>query len=282
MTRFDRFSFFFFCFFLLFGLIFSDETPESKVVVLTQSTFDEQVTKESGNWLIEFYAPWCGHCKRLAPTWEDLALSNPSFKVAKVDCTVEKDLATRFGVKGFPTIKLFKEGQTEIVDYKGPRTLEGFTEFASKTQETKAAPTQPVETKPVEIKPDETKPVETKPVETKPVETKSDTNQGDVIVLTDSTFEETTKQGVWLVEFYAPWCGHCKRLAPIWEELATAAKGKFNVAKVDCTVEKDVATKQGVRGFPTIKLLVNGVVHDYKGERTLESFIKFVESKTSS
>jgi len=262
---------FFFCFFFLFGFIFGDETPESKVIVLTQTTFDEQVTKESGNWLIEFYAPWCGHCKRLAPTWEDLALSNPSFKVAKVDCTVEKDLATRFGVKGFPTIKLFKDGQTEIVDYKGPRTLEGFTEFASKTEK-KTETTQETKSTP----PTETKPVETKPVDTNPEKT------SDVLVLTDSTFEETTKQGVWLVEFYAPWCGHCKKLAPIWEELATAAKGKFNVAKVDCTVEKDIATKQSVRGFPTVKLFVNGVVHDYKGERTLDAFTKFVESKTPS
>ena len=41
-----------------------------------------------------------------------------------------------------------------------------------------------------------------------------------------------------LRDSYAPWCGHCKKLVPTWEELATAAKGKFNVAKVDCTVEK--------------------------------------------
>jgi thiol-disulfide isomerase/thioredoxin len=88
----------------------------------------------------------------------------------------------------------------------------------------------------------------------------------DVIVLTDSNFAssiekvhialslslsctsvtlpilKTLLQGIWLVKFYAPWCGHCKRLAPTWEELATKAKGSFNVAKLDCTTEKGMTT----------------------------------------
>jgi thiol-disulfide isomerase/thioredoxin len=58
------------------------------------------------------YAPWCGHCKRLAPTWAELATKaqseNLSFKVGKVDCTTadNKDLCTKFGVRGYPTVKL--------------------------------------------------------------------------------------------------------------------------------------------------------------------------------
>jgi thiol-disulfide isomerase/thioredoxin len=79
----------------------------------------------------------------------------------------------------------------------------------------------------------------------------------DVVILTQANFDEHVKDGNWLIELYvfdifffgsvtdlrrsfAPWCGHCKKLAPTWEELATAAKadGKFKVASVDCTVEK--------------------------------------------
>ncbi len=79
----------------------------------------------------------------------------------------------------------------------------------------------------------------------------------NVVILTNSNFDENVKEGSWLVELcvvphiiflcflisicsFAPWCGHCKKLAPTWEELATAAKadGKFKVASVDCTVEK--------------------------------------------
>jgi thioredoxin-like negative regulator of GroEL len=59
----------------------------------------------------------------------------------------------------------------------------------------------------------------------------------DVVDLTAATFDQA-KTGDWLVKFYAPWCGHCKNLAPTWEELATKSKGKFNVAKIDCTIHK--------------------------------------------
>jgi len=55
--------------------------------------------------------------------------------------------------------------------------------------------------------------------------------QSDVIVLDGTNFHTRTSEGDWLLEFYAPWCGHCKNLAPIWEELATKVKGQVNVAK---------------------------------------------------
>jgi thioredoxin-like negative regulator of GroEL len=62
----------------------------------------------------------------------------------------------------------------------------------------------------------------------------------DVIVLTESNFETEIKKGDWLLEFYAPWCGHCKNLAPTYELVATRLKGTINVGKVDCTVEEGI------------------------------------------
>eukprot|EP01089_Gocevia_fonbrunei_P012104 TRINITY_DN276_c0_g2_i1.p1 TRINITY_DN276_c0_g2~~TRINITY_DN276_c0_g2_i1.p1 ORF type:complete len:187 (-),score=37.77 TRINITY_DN276_c0_g2_i1:64-624(-) len=100
----------------------------------------------------------------------------------------------------------------------------------------------------------------------------------DVVTLTTRNIEEKTSSGVWMVEFYAPWCGHCKRLAPIWEELAAAADGLFNVGKVDCTVETSLKDKYGVNGFPSIKMIKDGKVIPYKsGARTVEAFLKFVK-----
>jgi len=97
-----------------------------------------------------------------------------------------------------------------------------------------------------------------------------------VVVLTKDNFEATVTDGINLVEFFAPWCGHCKKLAPTWEQLAKETDN-FLVGKVDCTQEKEVCDSQGVRGYPTIKLFANGSKYDYSGARTIESFVKFVE-----
>eukprot|EP00211_Chloroparvula_japonica_P013471 CAMPEP_0119131122 /NCGR_PEP_ID=MMETSP1310-20130426/9515_1 /TAXON_ID=464262 /ORGANISM="Genus nov. species nov., Strain RCC2339" /LENGTH=121 /DNA_ID=CAMNT_0007121675 /DNA_START=81 /DNA_END=446 /DNA_ORIENTATION=+ len=102
----------------------------------------------------------------------------------------------------------------------------------------------------------------------------------EVEVLTDSSFKDSVADGVWFVKFYAPWCGHCKRLAPTWEEFGAAAEG-FKVAKVDCTTDKSACSSQGVRGYPTLKLFVDGVAHDFKGQRNIASFEAFVKENTN-
>jgi thiol-disulfide isomerase/thioredoxin len=68
----------------------------------------------------------------------------------------------------------------------------------------------------------------------------------------------------------APWCGHCKRLAPVLEDIAERpeATGAFKIGKVDCTTEKNVCSKYGVNGFPTLKVFYSGKVWEYRGART--------------
>lgn len=92
-------------------------------MVLNEENFDEAVSGPDGV-LVEFYAPWCGHCKTLAPEWSKAALSlaksNSPMKLAKVDATEAKELATKFEVRGFPTIKFFRGGKSS--DYSGGRT----------------------------------------------------------------------------------------------------------------------------------------------------------------
>lgn len=88
----------------------------------------------------------------------------------------------------------------------------------------------------------------------------SDDSGSAVIELTDANFDEKVlnSQDMWLVEFYAPWCGHCKNLKPHWEKAAKELKGKVKLGALDATVHTAKAGRYGVRGFPTIKLFSAG------------------------
>lgn len=102
----------------------------------------------------------------------------------------------------------------------------------------------------------------------------------DVVVATKDNFDDLiAKDELTLVKFYAPWCGHCKKMAGDFKEAATELKGKATLVDLDATVEKDLAAKYEVRGFPTLKLFSNGeLISDYKGGRTKDALIKFVNN----
>ena len=79
-------------------------------------------------------------------------------------------------------------------------------------------------------------------------------------------------EGTLFVKFFAPWCGHCKKLKPDWDKLTEKYKDSdITVTEVDCTVEKDVCDSVGVKGFPTLKYGEAGALEDYRGPRTFEA-----------
>jgi len=106
----------------------------------------------------------------------------------------------------------------------------------------------------------------------------------DVLELTESNFDtEVQRHDILLVEFYAPWCGHCKRLAPEYEKAATALKANdppITISKVDCPANNDLCSKHGVSGYPTLKIFRNGAVaSDYNGPRDADGIAKYMRSK---
>ena len=106
--------------------------------------------------------------------------------------------------------------------------------------------------------------------------------ENDVIILTDSTFDKAVaKYDYLLVLFYAPWCGHCKKFHPEYEKAAkTLRKENLYLSKVDATVEKKLAEKFEIQGFPTVKLFIKGEAIEYTGGRKEQEVINWMRKKT--
>jgi protein disulfide-isomerase A1 len=113
---------------LLAGLAVAD----SDVHQLGKDTFDDFI-KDHSLVLAEFFAPWCGHCKALAPEYEEAAttLKDKNIQLVKVDCTEEQDLCQSYGVEGYPTVKVFR-GLDEIKPYTGQRKKDAIVSYMIK------------------------------------------------------------------------------------------------------------------------------------------------------
>jgi len=85
---------------------------------------------------------------------------------------------------------------------------------------------------------------------------------GKYIELTADNFEATLSDGVALVDFWAPWCGPCRMIAPVIEELAEDYDGKAKICKVNTDEEQEIAVKFGIRSIPTVMFFKNGELVD--------------------
>jgi len=240
------------------------------VIQLDPSNFDRLVVQSSDVWLVEFYAPWCGHCQSLTPEWKRAASALKGIvKVGAVDADQHKSLGQQYGVQGFPTIKVFGSNKRSPSNYQGGRTADAIVNEALSQLRT----------------------IANERLGKRGGSSSGGSGSGsgsgskDAIELTDSNFDSTVLQSdePWLVEFMAPWCGHCKNLAPEWARAATELKGKVNLGVVDATVHTQVAQRYGIQGFPTIKFFPagrkDGQAEDYDGGRTSGDIVAWAMDK---
>lgn len=228
---------------------------EDAVSILTASTF-KKFLKSHPSTLVFFYAPWCGHCKTAKPGIIEAAqdLEDDAGTIAAIDCTASKSTCARYKVSSYPTILYFKDGKN-MKKYQGPREKEGYLSFFED--------------------PDKKEEVKQEPF--------LDSGDGhQVTILTDDTMKSFLSQNPSvLVMFYAPWCGHCKSAKPGFAEAADELEESEHImAAVDCTVQKDVCSKYGVNGYPTIKYFKNGKPKDFEGGRDKNSFVAFMNKQS--
>ncbi len=97
--------------------------------------------------------------------------------------------------------------------------------------------------------------------------------------LTPENFEAVTNAGVSLVDFWAPWCGPCRMIAPVIEELAEEFEGTANICKVNTDEQQDLAVKYGIRSIPTIIFMKDGeIVDQMVGASSKQAFADKINS----
>ena len=259
-----------------FLAIYGPSARREGVVVATSKTFRADVLDETQPVAVQFYAPWCGHCKALKPAWKAAtkALSG-TMKLVVVDADTERDLASKYNVRGFPSIKVFGAGKKKSPsDYKGGRSerelIAGLRQQAEQGGGAGAKAGGGAGAK-----------------AGGGAGAKAGGGAGSshgsgwasgssVVELTDASFQREVLESddLWIVAFYAPWCGHCKNLEPEWKAAAKQLKGKgVSIGAVDATQATSVAQQFGVEGYPTIKVVHRGEASAYEGGRTAEDIV---------
>jgi thioredoxin domain-containing protein 5 len=184
--------------------------------------------------------------------------------------TLRIDLCDERKIRGYPTLNLYRDGEF-VEQFKKSRDLEVLVDYVTAHAEKTAPP--PVPPPSVPASEDAPPQVTTPRLDYNP--------DGTVLVLNSHTFAATLAKGPVFVKYYAPWCGHCKKLAPHWTRLAKEMQHKLTIAEVNCEDEKSLCGKQGVPGYPALYFYsATGAKTEYLGGRKLEKLKAFAEKAT--
>ena len=268
-------------FFLLIRVVQSLYTSNEEILKQNQITIFKSLSdfkaktqnEDDTLWVVQFYAPWCGHCKQFKPVFTQLAKGFKGIvKFGVVDGTeqgVGDELANEYKISGFPTVKIFG------ADKKNPKTYDGPRETSNMVQEIFNEMVQVVGSRVPGIKGgtmnDEQK--------------QNDKSAGDskAVDLTASNIQSLVYDSpdVWMIAFIAPWCGHCKKLMPEWKMAADSLHGQgVQLGIIDATAEKSLQEEYEIRGFPTILVFPGGAgksrasAVEFQGGRSSDDIVR--------
>ncbi|KAL4217269.1 DnaJ subfamily C member 10 [Mactra antiquata] len=200
---------------------FIEDTLNPPVVKLDMESFERLVINKDDDvvWLVDFFASWCGPCQQMAPEWRRLAKlmkDSKNIYVGMVECQEEQILCSNQQVKSYPNLRLYppKSKGGSYFTYNGwHRDAESLRAWAF------------------------------------------DFLPSKVETITYNKFENKIIAGreAWILDFYAPWCGHCQVFKPEFEKVANDIEGVAKAGKVDCTQERRLCQSAGVNAYPTVR-----------------------------
>ncbi|KAL7314527.1 hypothetical protein PS15m_006087 [Mucor circinelloides] len=202
---------------------------------------------KDGAFVVEYYSPDCTHCTAFESKWDQLVKDHQDITTfARVNCANYKKFCSEMGISRIPTLQSNYNGG-EWKQYVGDFSIDTVDKFIRNS----------------EIKRNE---------------------HGKNVELTESSQLKTIIESKepWFVKFYAPWCTHCKHLAPTWEKLAKKLQGKVNVAEVNCEDNRALCQEYKIAGLPTLNYFVHGASLKYTGERKLEKLLDYALDMSGS
>jgi len=256
----------------LLTLLFVASVAFGKIIDLNADNFLKKV-KDGEVWAVNFYSPTCGFCKMVEPGWEKFAKEVEEdelpVNVARINVKDNPGISKEHNVGRLPGIKLYRDGKVyTLPSPRDSRTTDQYIEWSLETYEqVEAAEKQRV-------------------LDEKKRQAEIDA-ASSLVFLDEDNFETTTSEGVWLIEFYGPQCGYCKKLAPTWEKLGhtvnpnNASMGFF-VAKIDAHAGFKFTRMFKANPWPSIKLLRDEKVYTFPEPRNfdmeIDDYIEFAQS----
>ena len=274
--------------FLLFSFSLTFFESNTPVILLDGTNFEKEVVQSKDIWLVLFYAPWCGHCKAFSPEYEKAAKALKGiFKIGAIDADKERSIGGKYNIQGFPTVKFFGIRKDKPVDYDKARTADAVINFMF--DKARAIANARLNMKKTDQSSSNTNTNSNQQQHQQQQQQRKAPeagNEKDVIVLTDDNFDDMifNDESMWLVAFYAPWCGHCQKLLPEWVSAATQLRGTVKLAKIDATENQKMAQRYQIQGYPTIKIFAPGkgkekTVEEYQGPRDTSGIVQYALDK---
>ena len=274
--------------FLLFSFSLTFFESNTPVILLDGTNFEKEVVQSKDIWLVLFYAPWCGHCKAFSPEYEKAAKALKGiFKIGAIDADKERSIGGKYNIQGFPTVKFFGIHKDKPVDYDKARTADAVINFMF--EKARAIANARLNMKKTDQSSSNTNTNSNQQQHQQHQQQRKAPeagNEKDVIVLTDDNFDDMifNDESMWLVAFYAPWCGHCQKLLPEWVSAATQLRGTVKLAKIDATENQKMAQRYQIQGYPTIKIFAPGkgkekTVEEYQGPRDTSGIVQYALDK---